>query len=108
MQKEQMQKIGFDTEKYLEEQKRKILERVNRFEKLYLEFGGKLCYDMHAARVLPGYKPTAKIGLGRLKDLAGCEMHITHMPKYGDENGLMRLKLNMTTDAKLSLLSHFQ
>ena len=55
--------IGFDTNKYLEEQTKKILERVNGFEKLYLEFGGKLCYDMHASRVLPGYNSTAKIEL---------------------------------------------
>ena len=47
--------IGFDNEKYLREQTSAILERVNRFnDKLYLEFGGKILYDYHAARVLPG------------------------------------------------------
>ena len=30
-------KIGFDSEKYLEEQSKYILERVNNFGKLYLE-----------------------------------------------------------------------
>ena len=35
-------KIGFDHEKYLEEQSKYILERVNNYDKLYLEFGGKL------------------------------------------------------------------
>ncbi|MBT3948573.1 DUF1846 family protein [Candidatus Parcubacteria bacterium] len=59
-------KIGFSTEKYLEEQKKAILNRVGKFEKLYLEFGGKLFYDGHAARVLPGYRPTAKIELLKL------------------------------------------
>jgi len=50
--------VGFDNEKYLEEQTRAILERVGRFgRKLYLEFGGKLLYDHHAARVLPGFAP---------------------------------------------------
>ncbi|MBT5992122.1 MAG: DUF1846 family protein, partial [Bacteroidetes bacterium] len=39
-----MKKIGFDTDKYLNEQSKKIHERVAKFEKLYLEFGGKLCY----------------------------------------------------------------
>lgn len=58
-----MHKIGFDPEKYISEQKKEILERVGKFEKLYLEFGGKLCYDMHAARVLPGYKQTTKVDL---------------------------------------------
>ena len=45
--------IGFDNEKYLHEQTASILERVKRFHnKLYLEFGGKLLWDFHAARVL--------------------------------------------------------
>ena len=34
-------KIGFDHKKYLEEQSKYILERVEKFDKLYLEFGGK-------------------------------------------------------------------
>jgi uncharacterized protein (UPF0371 family) len=56
--------IGFDNEKYLAQQSDAILERVNRFDnKLYLEFGGKLMYDYHAARVLPGYDPNVKMRL---------------------------------------------
>lgn len=64
-------KIGFDDKKYLEEQSKYILERVNNYDKLYLEFGGKLMYDMHAARVLPGFDENAKIKLlHKLKDKA--------------------------------------
>ncbi len=56
--------IGFDNEKYLKEQTSAILERVNRFNhKLYLEFGGKILYDYHAARVLPGFDPNVKMRL---------------------------------------------
>jgi uncharacterized protein (UPF0371 family) len=56
--------IGFDSEKYLAEQSAAILDRVKKFDnKLYLEFGGKLIYDYHAARVLPGFDPDAKIRL---------------------------------------------
>ena len=55
---------GFDNEKYIAEQTSAILERVTRFEnKLFLEFGGKLIYDYHAARVLPGFDPNVKIRL---------------------------------------------
>jgi uncharacterized protein (UPF0371 family) len=63
-------KLGFDNKKYLEEQSKAILERINRFKgKLYLEFGGKLLYDYHAARVLPGYDPNIKVKLlNQLKD----------------------------------------
>ncbi|MBN3037797.1 MAG: DUF1846 domain-containing protein [Candidatus Omnitrophica bacterium] len=65
-----MQKIGFDNEKYLAEQTKAILDRVAQFDhKLYLEFGGKLLFDYHASRVLPGYDPTVKMQLlQRLKD----------------------------------------
>lgn len=64
-------KIGFDNDKYLKEQSRYILERVNHFDKLYLEFGGKLMYDLHAKRVLPGYDENVKVKLlQELKDQA--------------------------------------
>jgi len=56
--------IGFDNEKYLQEQTAAIRERAARFEnRLYLEFGGKLLYDYHAARVLPGFDPNVKMRL---------------------------------------------
>ncbi|HML37622.1 MAG TPA: DUF1846 domain-containing protein [Bacillota bacterium] len=57
--------IGFDANKYIEEQSRYILERVNdrNSERLYLEFGGKLVQDKHAMRVLPGFDENAKIKL---------------------------------------------
>jgi uncharacterized protein (UPF0371 family) len=64
--------VGFDNEKYLAEQTKAILERAERFgNKLYLEFGGKLLYDLHAARVLPGFDPNVKMRLLRgLRDQA--------------------------------------
>ncbi len=55
---------GFDNEKYLNEQAEAIIDRVRMFNnKLYLEFGGKLLYDYHAARVLPGFDPNVKMRL---------------------------------------------
>ncbi len=58
------EKIGFDNEKYIREQTAAILERVEGSNgKLYLEFGGKILFDYHAARVLPGFKPNTKIQL---------------------------------------------
>ena len=57
-----MRKLGFDNEKYLTLQAKRILERVELFGgKLYLEFGGKLFDDFHAARVLPGFLPDSKM-----------------------------------------------
>lgn len=56
-------KIGFDNDKYVKIQSKKIKERFKMFDKLYLEVGGKLFSDNHAARVLPGFKPDAKISM---------------------------------------------
>ncbi|MBN1808456.1 MAG: DUF1846 domain-containing protein [Planctomycetes bacterium] len=70
-------RTGFDNQKYLEEQTAAILERVERFHsKLYLEFGGKLLFDYHAARVLPGFDPNVKMrllqGLKERADIVLC------------------------------------
>ena len=64
--------VGFDNEKYLQEQTNAILERVSKFDdKLYLEFGGKILYDYHASRVLPGFDSNVKMRLfQKLKDKA--------------------------------------
>ena len=67
-----MNKIGFDSRKYIQLQSAKIRERIDYFGgKLYLEFGGKLFDDYHASRVLPGFAPDNKIRmLSELKDQA--------------------------------------
>ncbi|MCR5654699.1 MAG: DUF1846 domain-containing protein [Lachnospiraceae bacterium] len=66
-----MSKIGFDNDKYLKIQSEHILERIKKFDKLYLEFGGKLLDDYHASRVLPGFQPDSKFRmLQKLKDQA--------------------------------------
>jgi len=55
---------GFSNERYLSQQSEAILERARQADgKLYLEFGGKLVFDYHAARVLPGYDPNVKMRL---------------------------------------------
>ena len=73
---------AFDNEKYIQEQKAEILERVEKFDnKLYLEFGGKLLFDYHASRVLPGYDPNVKMRLLQaLKDKAELLLCISASP----------------------------
>ena len=63
---------AFDNEKYLAEQSAAIRERIEQCDnKLYLEFGGKLLFDYHASRVLPGFDPNVKMRLLQsLKDQA--------------------------------------
>ena len=56
--------VAFDNELYLAEQSEAIVERMREVGgKLHLEFGGKLLYDYHAARVLPGFDPNVKMRL---------------------------------------------
>lgn len=93
-----MKRTGFDNEKYLKEQSKAILERINLFKgKLYLEFGGKLLHDYHAARVLPGYDPNIKIKLlQQLKDKIDIILCI-----YGGDiaRGRIRGDFGITYDA---------
>ena len=77
-----MGKIGFDNEKYLAEQTRYILERVNNCNKLYLEFGGKLMNDLHAKRVLPGYDENVKMKLLQKAEGSGGTDHLRVCRRY--------------------------
>ena len=63
-------KLGFDNDKYVRIQSEHIKERIAQFgDKLYMEFGGKLYDDYHAARVLPGFLPDSKLKmLTQLRD----------------------------------------
>lgn len=65
-----MAKIAFDNDLYIQTQSAHIRNRIEQFGgKLYLEFGGKLYDDNHAARVLPGFQPDSKLRmLLQLKD----------------------------------------
>lgn len=61
-------KVGFDNERYLREQKAAIMERVG------------------------------QLAIEKLKELRGCEVHMTHIPMPGDETGFRRLGINLTSD----------
>lgn len=72
-------KIGFDNKQYLKMQSEHIKERISKFDnKLYLEFGGKLFDDFHAARVLPGFAADSKLQmLMQLADQAEIVMVVS-------------------------------
>jgi uncharacterized protein (UPF0371 family) len=90
--------IGFDNEKYLAEQTTAIKERVARFsDKLYLEFGGKLLFDFHASRVLPGFDPNVKMRL--LQGLADKAEVILCIFAGDIEKKKMRADFGITYDA---------
>ena len=51
----------FNNEKYKTLQKKAIYDRIKNYHKLYIEVGGKLFDDNHAARVLPGFDANVKM-----------------------------------------------
>ena len=51
--------------------------------------------------------PAAQLAMEKLKDLRGCEVHMTHIPTPGDEAGLRRLGLNLTSDPNFASKSLF-
>ena len=42
--------------------------------------------------------PTAHAAIQKLGELKNCEIHLTHMPTPGDEAGLRRLGVNLTSE----------
>ena len=42
--------------------------------------------------------PTSQMAMAKLKQLKNCEVHLTHIPTPGDEAGLRRLGVNLTSD----------
>ncbi|EFK96970.1 conserved hypothetical protein, partial [sediment metagenome] len=52
-----------------------------------------------ALSISAAVNPAAEETLARLKNLRGCDLHMTHIPSPGDEEGLRKLGINATTDA---------
>ncbi len=89
--------IGFDNEKYLKMQSQHIMERIGKFDnKLYLEFGGKLFDDFHAARVLPGFAADSKLQM--LMELADQAEIVMVVSADDIEKNKVRGDLGITYD----------
>jgi uncharacterized protein (UPF0371 family) len=103
-----MFKRGFDNEKYLAMQSQHIAQRIAQFGgKLYLEFGGKLFDDYHAARVLPGFEPDSKIRM--LKQLRDRAEILIAINASAIEQNKVRGDLGITYDSDvLRLIDAFQ
>ncbi len=56
-----------------------------------------ICLSINAAT-----NPMAQLALDKMKELQGCEVHITHIPTPGDDAGLRRFGINLTTDPDFS------
>ena len=100
-------KKGFNNEKYVEIQSKKIKEKIKKFDKLYLEFGGKLFDDYHASRVLPGFEPDSKIKM--LLELKKITEIIMCINAKDIERKKIRADYGITYDMEvLRLIDEFQ
>lgn len=101
-------KHGFDNDKYLKIQSEQIKKRIAQFgDKLYMEFGGKLFDDNHAARVLPGFHPDSKLKM--LMQLADYAEIVQVISALDIEKNKIRGDLGITYDEDvLRLRSEFE
>jgi len=52
--------------------------------------------------------PTAQVAMEKLSELKACEVHMTHIPTPGDEKGLRKLGINLTSDTDFASSSLFE
>ncbi len=97
-----MKSIGFDNEKYLKAQTEMIFGRQPR-KVLNLDLEQTLI----ALSISATTNLAARIAMKKLKELNGCEVHITHIPTPGDEQGLRKIGVNLTSDPISSSNSMF-
>jgi len=87
-----------------------IIESLNFFKKDILN-GKMISLDLEetliALSISAAINPSAQIAVEKLKDLRGCEIHLTHMPTPGDAAGLTKLGVNLTSDPNFSTNSLF-
>ena len=82
-----------------------ITEALSHFKRDVLD-GKMLSLDLEetliALSISGTNNPAAQAAVEKLTELRGCEVHITHIPTPGDEAGLRKLGLNLTSDPDFS------
>jgi uncharacterized protein (UPF0371 family) len=82
-----------------------IMESISHFKKDVLK-GKRVSLDLEetliALSISATMNPAAQIAVEKLKQLSGCEVHMTHIPTSGDEGGLRKLGVNLTSDPEFS------
>lgn len=82
-----------------------VTETVGNFKRSVL---GKKSVSLDLEETLIGLamssttNPVAQMCVEKLKDLRGCDVHMTHMPPPGDEAGLRHLGIHLTSDANFA------
>jgi len=78
-----------------------IMESLGHFKQNILQ-GRDVSLDLEetliALSISATVNPSAQAAVERLKQLRGCEAHMTHIPTPGDEAGMRKLGVNLTSD----------
>jgi uncharacterized protein (UPF0371 family) len=81
------------------------IESLNFFKKDILK-GKMISLNLEetliALSISAAINPATQIAIEKLKDLNGCEVHLTHMPTPGDTAGLIKLGVNLTSEPNFS------
>jgi uncharacterized protein (UPF0371 family) len=81
------------------------MESISHFKKDVLR-GKMVSLDLEETLIALGISatmnPAAQMAIEKLKELGGCEVHMTHIPTPGDEAGLRKLGVNLTSDPDFS------
>jgi uncharacterized protein (UPF0371 family) len=78
-----------------------VIESISRFKQEVLQRqSASLDVDeaLIALSISAALNPTVQACIDRLHELRGCQMHLTHLPTPGDEAGLRKLGVNLTSD----------
>ena len=81
---------------------------INSIRTLKQKISGKTTPSLDVSEILIALAVTSSTNpfvlecINKIPLLKNCEMHTTHLPTKGDEVGLRDLRINLTTDAKLT------
>jgi uncharacterized protein (UPF0371 family) len=88
-----------------------VIESLSHFKRDVLH-GTMLSLDLEetliALSISATLNPAAQLAIEKLKELRGCEMHLTHIPPPGDEAGLRKLGVNLTSNPRFTSSQLFQ
>jgi len=88
-----------------------IIESITNFKKNILNVKS-LSLDLEetliALSISAAHNPSAQSAMEKLKELKGCDVHMTHIPTPGDAAGLRRLGVNLTSEPNLSTKSFLE
>jgi uncharacterized protein (UPF0371 family) len=81
-----------------------VIESIARLKRQVFNKDVSLDLDetLNALAISAATDPMAQVAVEKLRELRGCEAHMTHLPPPGDEVGLRDLGINLTSDPQFS------